>query len=91
MVNKVNRMFVRTLRIALLSLALANSSTAFASNEAVNASSVSPTLQVSVTVQKAIRLTLTQGTNAGAGTVTAASDYSIRFGNVDALGITTTN
>jgi hypothetical protein len=89
MVNKVNRMFVRTLRIALVALALAYSSTAFASNEAVNASSVSPTLQVSVTVQKAIRLTLTQGTNAGACTVTAASDYSISFGNVDALGITT--
>jgi hypothetical protein len=82
-------MFPRTSRVALVVVALAHSSTAFASNEAVNASSVSPTLQVSVTVQKAIRLTLTQGANAGACAMTAASDYSITFGNVDALGIST--
>jgi hypothetical protein len=64
-------------------------STAHAATSAVNASTVSPTLQVSVTVQKAIALTLSQGAGAGACTVTTASDYSISFGNVDALGINT--
>jgi hypothetical protein len=60
---------------------------AFAATDAVNASSVSPTLQVNVTVQKAIRLTLSQGASGTACAVTAASDYSMNFGTVDALGI----
>jgi hypothetical protein len=68
---------------------IAGASTANAATSAVNASTVSPTLQVSVTVQKAIALTLSQGAGAGACTVTTASDYSISFGNVDALGINT--
>lgn len=58
-----------------------------AATDAVNATSVSPTLQVSVTVQKAIRLTLSQGASGTACAVTTASDYSMNFGNVDALGI----
>jgi hypothetical protein len=62
---------------------------AFAATDAVNTSTISPTLQVSVTVQKAIRLTLSQGVAAGACAVNTASDYSMSFGNVDALGITT--
>jgi len=74
--------------IAVLIL-FASVSTANAATSAVNASTVSPTLQVSVTVQKAIALTLSQGAGAGACTVTTASDYSISFGNVDALGINT--
>src|SRR3954467_6464874 len=65
------------------------SAPAFAATDAVNASTVSPTLTVSVTVQKAIRLTLSQGASAGACTVTTASDFSMNFGSVDALGITT--
>jgi hypothetical protein len=60
---------------------------ASAATDAVNATSVSPTLQVSVTVQKAIRLTLSTGTSGTTCTVNAASDYSMNFGNVDALGI----
>jgi hypothetical protein len=60
----------------------------FAATSAVNASTVSPTLQVTVTVQKAIQLTLAQG-GAGSCAITAGStpDYSMSFGNVDALGI----
>jgi hypothetical protein len=57
---------------------------AFASTDAVNTNTVSPTLVVTVTVQKAISLSLSTGTGC---TVSAASDYSISFGNVDALGI----
>jgi hypothetical protein len=59
---------------------------AFASTSAVNTNTVSPTLVVSVTVQKAISLTLASGAGC---TVTAASDYSISFGTVDALAINT--
>lgn len=79
----------RTTRVALIACALAYSTNAFAATDAVNASTVSPTLQVSVTVQKAIRLTITQGAAAGACAVTPAADYSMSFGSVDALGITT--
>jgi hypothetical protein len=65
------------------------STPAFAATSAVNASTVSPTLVISVTVQKAIGLTLSQGASGGACAVTTASDYSMSFGNVDALGINT--
>lgn len=57
---------------------------AFASTSNVNTNTISPTLVVSVTVQKAISLTLASGAGC---TVSAASDYSISFGNVDALAI----
>jgi hypothetical protein len=61
---------------------------AFAATSAVNTNTVSPTLVVNVTVQKAIQLTLATGTecavNAGGG-----GDYNINFGNVDALAINT--
>jgi hypothetical protein len=63
------------------------SSPAFASTEAVGVSTVSPTLAVTAVVQKAIRLTLSQGASGTACTVTTASDYSMTFGTVDALGI----
>lgn len=75
--------------IAPLALIAGTSAGASAATSAVNASTVSPTLQVSVTVQKAIALTLSQGATAGACNVATASDYSISFGNVDALGINT--
>ena len=75
--------------IAALILVAGFSIRADAATSAVNASTVSPTLQVSVTVQKAIALTLSQGAGVGACNVTTASDYSISFGNADALGINT--
>src|SRR3989442_10515956 len=72
----------------LLTILVAVGMPALASNEAVNTNTVSPTLAVNVTVQKAIRLTLATGTgcavSAGGG-----ADYSINFGNVDALAINT--
>src|SRR5262245_24878442 len=61
---------------------------ALASNDAVNTNTVSPTLAVSVTVQKAIRLTLATGTQCTVGTG-GGGDYNINFGNVDALAINT--
>jgi hypothetical protein len=69
--------------LALIAVMLAGLP-AFASTEAVNTNTISPALVVSVTVQKAVRLTLATGTGC---TVTAAADYSISFGAVDALGI----
>jgi hypothetical protein len=76
-------------RLAMILTTLAAlAAPAMASNEAVNTNTVSPTLAVNVTVQKAIRLTLATGTgcavSAGGG-----ADYSISFGNVDALAINT--
>jgi hypothetical protein len=56
----------------------------FASTSATNTNTVSPTLVVNVTVQKAISLTLATGTGC---TVSAGSDYSLNLGTVDALGI----
>ena len=78
-------------RLTLLMVAgfLAAAGSAVASTDGVNVSTVSPTLQVSATVQKTIRLTLSTGTSGTTCTVATASDYSINFGNIDALGINT--
>ena len=69
---------------------MALSTAAFDGTTATNTNTVSPTLQISATVQSAIQLTLSTGTSTaihcpvgpGAGT-----DYSMNFGTVDALGI----
>jgi len=82
------RRYLRFMSVSLVAL-VGLSSSAFASTDAVNASTVSPTLAVSATVQKALRLTLSQGASGTACAVTTASDYSMTFGNVDALGINT--
>ena len=59
---------------------------AFASTQATNTNTISPTLKVSVTVQSAIALTL--GTAGGCAIAAGGgADYSMSFGNVDALGI----
>jgi len=73
----------------ILLFALAAGRSVTATTDAVNTSTVSPTLQVTATVQKTIRLTLSTGTSGTTCTVSPASDYSISFGNVDALGINT--
>jgi len=82
------RRYLRFMSVSLVAL-VGLSSPAFASTDAVNASTFSPTLAVSATVQKALRLTLSQGASGTACAVTTASDYSMTFGNVDALGINT--
>ena len=60
---------------------------ALATTSALNATTISPTIQVSASVQPTIRLTLGTGTSGTTCTVATASDYSLSFGNVDALGI----
>jgi len=72
--------------VCAIAIALTASLPVFASNEATNTNTVSSTLAVNVNVVKAIRLTLTQGTQC---TVTAGvnPDFTMDFGTVDALGI----
>ena len=69
---------------ALVFAALVASAPAFAATDATGTNTVSPALQVNVTVAKAIRLTLSTGTQCA---VTAGSDYTMNFGTVDALAI----
>lgn len=57
---------------------------AFGATQATGVATISPTLVVNVTVQKAVRLTLATGTTCA---VTAGSDYAMNLGNVDALAI----
>ncbi len=76
----------QVIAIVLALLALASTS-AFANTSATNANTVSPTLQVSVTVQKAISLTLSTGSQCVISAGAAPPDYTMNFGNVDALAI----
>src|SRR5215510_989164 len=76
--------------IVILAL-VAFTTAAFAGTQATNTNTVSPTLQISANVQKAIRLTLSTGTATTPHcTVTATGgtpDYTMSFGTVDALAI----
>ncbi|MBZ5504612.1 MAG: hypothetical protein LAO78_03895 [Acidobacteriia bacterium] len=69
---------------------MAFSTAAFAGTTATNTNTVSPTLQISATIQSAVQLTLSTGTAAVthcAVTAGAGTDYAMDFGTVDALGI----
>jgi len=71
-------------------------STSFAATQAVNATTVAPTLQVSATIQKAVSLTLATGTTGAISHCAVAAgggppDYTMNFGTVDALGINAGN
>ena len=75
-------------------IVLATSTGAFAGTQAANATAVSPTLQISATIQKAVSLTLATGTTGGISHCAVAAgggppDYTMSFGTVDALGINT--
>ena len=74
---------------------LVAASMAFAQTQATNTNKVTPTLQVSANVQKAVQLTLSTGTVAAAHCAVAAggggTDYSMNFGTVDGLGINAGN
>jgi hypothetical protein len=70
---------------------MALSTTAFAGTQATGTNTVSPTLQISATIQSAVQLTLSTGTSGatkhcvvGPG---VGADYSMSFGTVDALAI----
>src|SRR6478672_5933342 len=73
---------------------MALSTAAFAGTTATNTNTVSPTLQISATIQSAVQLTLSTGTVAAthcAVTTGAGTDYAMDFGTVDALGINNGN
>jgi hypothetical protein len=81
-------------RLLILSVAgfLVMSVGAFATTQATNTNTVSPTLAISATIQKAVQLTLSTGTTAGVSHCAVAAggappDYTMNFGNVDALAI----
>jgi hypothetical protein len=81
----------RLLTITLAILVMATAS--FAATTASGTNTVSPTLQITATVQSAISLTLSTGSTAGmvghcTPTPGTNPDYTMNFGNVDALGIT---
>ena len=72
--------------------ALLTASTSFAATQAANTNIVAPTLNVSATIQKAVSLTLATGTTGGINHCAVvpsggASDYTMSFGTVDALGV----
>lgn len=85
---------MRKLFVFVAVIVLATSVGAFAGTQAANSATVSPTLQISATIQKAVSLTLATGTtaplhcnvSAGSGT-----DYKMDFGTVDALAINAGN
>ena len=83
------------LAISATLLMMASTSLSFAATSATNATTVAPTLQVQVTVQKAVSLTLQTGTTAPLHCAVAAGgnppDYTMNFGTVDALGINAGN
>jgi len=76
--------------------ALLMASTSFAATQAANQANVSPTLNISATVQKAVSLTLATGTTVGVSHCAVVAgggtpDYTMDFGTVDALAINNGN
>ena len=83
---------MKRMTVAIFATLLMMASTTFAATGAANTNTVSPTLSISATVQDAVQLTLSTGTNlAGTSCVISAgagTDYQMAgFGNIDALAI----
>ncbi|HEY6253461.1 MAG TPA: hypothetical protein VI685_26180 [Candidatus Angelobacter sp.] len=81
--------------IVLMAMVLMMATAAFAGTQATNTNTVSPTLQVSINIQKAVRLTLSTGTAAVTHCAVVNNggnpDYTMNFGTGDALGINAGN
>lgn len=81
--------------IALMLTILAIAPMAFAGTQATNTNTVSPTLQLNINIQSAVRLTLSTGTAAvthcNVVATGATPDYTMNFGTGDALGINAGN
>jgi len=83
---------MKRMTLAVFAALLMMASTSFAATQAANNNTVAPTLNVSATIQKAVSLTLATGTTGAIShcAVVAsggASDYTMNFGTVDALGV----
>jgi hypothetical protein len=73
--------------LAITAALLTMASTSFAATQAANASTISPTLQISATVQDAVQLTLSSGAGCAVNAGGNPPDYTMNFGTVDALAI----
>ena len=73
--------------IAIIVTLLTMASTCFAATQASPGTSVAPTMQISATVQTAIRLTLAASTGCAFSAPTGGQDFHMDFGTVDALAI----
>jgi hypothetical protein len=83
-------MAARSTALLLVVATLFLATAGFAATQATGTNTVSPTLVVSVTVAKAVRLTLATGSLGSTPCTVSAGgggDYSMSFGTVDALGI----
>ena len=78
-----------TLALVLSAFTLIGATPAFAQKEATGTNTVAATLQVSASVAKAIRLTLSTDTQCTVSAGGSPPDYTMNFGTVDALAITT--
>ena len=82
-------------RLTIIVTLLMAASMALAQTQATNTNKVSPTMQVSANVQKAVQLTLSTGTVAASHCAVVAAggnpDYTMNFGTVDGLGINAGN
>ncbi len=82
---------MKKILVAVAAVLLLTSSVAFAGTGASGAATVSPTLAISATIQKAVSLTLSTGTVAATHCAVAAGggppDYTMNFGTIDALAI----
>lgn len=81
--------------VIVLMAMLVMATAAFANTQATNTNTVSPTLQVSINIQSAVRLTLSTGTAAVTHCAVVNNggnpDYTMSFGTGDALGINAGN
>src|SRR5258708_37623134 len=81
--------------VLLTIFAMLTATVAFAGTQGTNTNTVAPTLQISVNIEKAIRLTLSTGTAAVTHCAVVAAggspDYTMNLGTVDALGINAGN
>ena len=81
--------------ISVIAMLLVVTPAVFAGTQGANTNTVSPTLQVSINIQKAVRLTLSTGTAAVAHCAVVNNggnpDYTMNFGTGDALGINAGN
>lgn len=79
----------------LVAAMLITATAAFAGTQNTNTNTVSPTLQLSINIQSAIRLTLSTGTAAVTHCAVVNNggnpDYTMNFGTGDALGINAGN
>lgn len=80
----------------IVTAVLTSASTSFAATQAVNVATISPTVNLSATIQKAVSLTLATGATAGINHCVVVAgggtpDYTMNLGTVDALGINTGN